>query len=221
MKRILSMTIALALTASAIPSTALAQESSRVVKSDPTTTMDMGSDQASSKELGKDHFKNIFFGLGEGAKKLSSNTGSANFSNLVKYAENAVDEGPEYENLANSVIREIENGDRDFFSSFENKITSGDPYSVEEAIDAGSEALTTTNISDYGDDPLGVETQCAFSLVWTLVGAVNIGLAVNVEAWVFVQTKFKFAENKNLLAGESGDLIYEKMVAGISEAYAA
>lgn len=220
MKRAISATIVAALAVTTIPAAAWAQSSnsvsSSISNSAPHTQDSIGAD----KEEGKNNFRNIFFGLGDNAKELAANTGSDNYANLVEYASGAIKEGPEYENMANSVIRDIEAKNTDFFSNFERDITSGDPYSVEDAIDAGSEALATTKVSEYGNETPGVETQCAFSLVWTLVGAVNIGLAVNVEAWVFVQTKFKFAKNKNLLAGESGELIYEKMVAGISETYA-
>ncbi|MFF4370832.1 hypothetical protein [Streptomyces sp. NPDC001594] len=169
-----------------------------------------------SVEDGRTLFAGVYFAQGSVAEELSK---SPEFRQVTKLSgENST---AEKHKATSAVMNVIQEKQPDFFQTFSEKLRSGNPRQVQSGIADGNSALRAL-AKERADapDPGTASGTCVILAIDVLVvlnagAAVNLSVAVAVQAWKYINTTSVAPE------GEDNSLASEQRIAKLTQALAA
>lgn len=190
------------------------------VQTEPTVSAE------STPEQGEDYFKEIFFGVGENVDELQKNIDNGAYDRVAAASPEDPEGKVQYSQFVDQTVERIKQDDPTYFDEFEREITSGDPFAVENAVAETSTVINDIIAVEVVEEEDVVNGYCLWgpavfaAAVWDAAIVVNYGALVNVYAGVLVKAEIELAGARNVLAGESGEISKQDLVAGITKTYA-
>ncbi|WP_130839954.1 hypothetical protein [Corynebacterium neomassiliense] len=213
---IVAATTTLALVASS--ATAVADDRHHDPEKNPTTVSAMNGGSS-----GKALYKALFFGTGKTAIEIEESISDPTYSDVVRNLNGE----SEVEQISEEVASKMESEESNFFSRFEEEVTSGDPYRVEDIL-----AETSNITNDKMEESLKDEVEnnpelreqlesgtnetpevdtyllwvaaaaavVAVGAVWSVTVLINYAGAVNVGGAVNV-AKYKYLAKSQEIVG--------------------